>query len=49
MNIKLRDLNDESPKFGQEDYVFSVLEREDRDTLIGCVNATDRDVFDKVT
>ena len=49
MNIKLRDLNDEPPKFGQEEYVFSVYERKPIGTHIGCVKATDQDVFDKVT
>lgn len=49
VNVKLRDLNDETPIFEQEEYQFSVPERSPIGTKLGPVKANDRDAFDKVT
>ena len=49
MNVKLRDLNDESPEFEQEVYEFAVVERTAVGTQLGFVQAKDKDVFDIVT
>lgn len=49
VNVKLRDLNDESPVFEQEKYQFYVIERKPVGTSVGTVTANDRDAFDKIT
>ena len=49
VNVKLRDLNDESPIFEQEEYVFAVVEHTPIGTHIGFVKANDQDAFDTVT
>ena len=49
VNVKLRDLNDETPEFDHEEYEFNVTELTPKGTPIGSVNATDLDVFDSVT
>jgi len=49
VNVKLRDLNDESPEFEQEVYEFAVVERTAVGTQLGFVQAKDKDVFDIVT
>jgi hypothetical protein len=40
--------NDELPKFEKDEYVFEVLETITKDSVIGAVKATDRDVNDEV-
>jgi hypothetical protein len=49
VNVKLRDLNDESPIFEQPVYEFSAVEHTAIGTHLGFVKANDKDVFDKVT
>ena len=49
MNVRLRDLNDETPEFEQEEYVFVAAEHEALGTVLGYVKANDRDAFDTVT
>ena len=49
MNVKLRDLNDESPIFEEKEYVFSAVEHTAIGTHLGFVKANDRDAFDTVT
>jgi hypothetical protein len=49
VNVKLRDLNDETPIFENDEYMFTVPENTPVGTSIGYVKANDLDVFDKVT
>jgi hypothetical protein len=49
VNVKLRDLNDESPIFVEPVYEFSAVERTAIGTFVGSVKAEDNDAFDKVT
>jgi hypothetical protein len=49
VNVKLIDLNDEAPVFGQQEYVFSAVEHTAIGTVLGFVKANDRDAFDTVT
>ena len=49
VTIKLRDINDETPEFEKEEFVFPAVEHENPGTVLGDVKATDRDAFDKIT
>jgi hypothetical protein len=49
VNVRLRDLNDETPEFEHEEYVFVAAEHEAIGTVLGSVKAIDRDAFDTVT
>lgn len=49
VNVKLRDLNDESPIFEQPVYEFSAVEHTAIGTHLGFVKANDKDAFDNIT
>lgn len=44
VNITLTDVNDNRPKFNQSIYQFSSLESKPAGTIVGRINATDRDI-----
>lgn len=46
VTITLRDLNDEFPKFDQEDYIVSIPENIKAGGFIAFIQATDRDAED---
>ncbi|XP_035894666.1 cadherin-23-like isoform X2 [Anopheles stephensi] len=48
ITIRLRNWNDEVPKFGQENYQTSVLETIGADVLLASVAITDRDIDDSI-
>ena len=48
LNIRLRDINDESPEFEEEEYVFYTEEHTPVGTYLGSVKAIDLDAFDHV-
>lgn len=48
IKIKLLNWNDELPKFEKDEYNFQVLETALKETSIGDVTATDRDIDDEI-
>lgn len=48
VNIKLRDVNDESPIFESQDFFFRVDEHAEPGSYLGTVKAKDLDIFDVI-
>ena len=49
VTIIIEDVNDESPKFSNESYKFTLKETDGIGTIIGYVIATDKDTNSKLT